>query len=468
MTCLLSNNQQPFLYLNMKYWLPFLLLFFTVPFESDGQRIYGFADKYFVSFNPYTEEADTLIDFGGLPYINLEFRTAIDRFNGRYFFGGTIPGHEGKFHIIDLNTLQITSYPVYPENIEYDFLHNRLPYEKYGSFYSLDLTTMKSTLLRNIENGNAVIFGQVRTYVPQRNEYVYLDYQGGSYYLVLDASTGETKCRVPSQYYNGNSYSAQGLVTNNCTGEIICHQEATFGFLDPCEPYMNKLSDIESYGSHLNTQLCVYDHNHQTYIVPFVTEGPDYTNFYTIIDPYQYLVLATNLHPFNGRMQQHQIYDKPEMIPLIYLNDTLFVPWGRNYTWYRDGNPVAYTVGDENYLIPSYSGLYTAKFEFNAYTAFSNAVQITLVGTMDETKDKFMNLYPNPAGDEIYIQVKEDVEKFVITDMTGRVVYSVSGENFNQLDPVDIRSVPQGAYSVTVFSRGDTYTKKFVKMQDKG
>src|SRR6185503_18755331 len=129
----------------MKNLWPLLLFFFLLHSKIEAQNIYGFADKYFVSFNPYTDEADTLIEFEGKPYINLDFRSAIDRYNGRYFFGGTIPGYEGKFHIIDLNTLIITSYPVYPENIEYDFMHNKLPYEKHGSFYSLDLTTMTST-----------------------------------------------------------------------------------------------------------------------------------------------------------------------------------------------------------------------------------------------------------------------------------------------------------------------------------
>ncbi len=448
------------------FWL-LLLLVVLVPLKNQAQNIYGFADKYFVSFNPYTEEADTLIEFEGLPYINLAFRSAIDRYNGRYFFGGTIPGYEGKFHIIDLNTLDITSYPVYPENIEYDFLHNKLPYEKNGSFYSLDLKTMTVTFLKDIENENAVIFGQIRTYIPQRNEYVYLDTQGGrSYYLAIDAATGEIKCRVLSETNEGGNNSAYGLVTNHCTGEMIGHQAATFGFVDPCEPHFTKLSEIESYWSHLNTQLCVYDHNNQTYIVPWATGGPEYTNYYTVVDPYQNLVLYTREHPFNGRMQQHQIYDKPMMVPLIYLNDTLFVPWGRNYTWYKDGHPIAYTVGDENYWIPTYSGLYTAKVEFNAYTAFSKAVQITIVGTTEGAKDKAMYLYPNPATDEINIQLQSvDVKNVVLTDMTGRVVYSQHvDKGVNDFIPIDIRKLPQGSYEVTVVAKKEKYTRRFVKM----
>ncbi len=451
----------------MKNLLPLLLLFFLLQSKSEAQWIYGFADNYFVSFNPYTEEADTLIEFAGLPYINLEFRSAIDRYNGRYFFGGAIPGHEGKFHIIDLNTLEITSYPVYPENIEYDFLHNKLPYEKNGSFYSLDLKTKTSTFLRNIENENSVIFGQIRTYVPQRNEYVYLDSQGGAaYYLIIDAATGAIKCRQLSKTYDGNENAAFGLVTNNCTGEIIGHQVATFGFVDPCAPFMNKLSEMENYWSDLNTQLCVYDHNNQTYIVPYVANDLDYTNNYIVIDPYHNQVLYSRKHPFDGRMQQHQIYDKPMMVPLIYLNDTLFVPWGRNYTWYKDGHPIAYTIEDENYWVPMYSGLYTAKVEFNAYTAFSKAVQITITGTTEGAKEKALYLYPNPATDEINLEVESgDVEKVEIMDIEGRVVYGKKvDKKDNELVTVDIRMLPQGSYVVTVFGKRERYAGRFVKM----
>lgn len=451
----------------MKNPMLLLLLVILVPLENKAQNIYGFAEKYFVSFNPYTEEADTLIEFQGPPHINLDFRTAIDRYNGRYFFGGTIPGYEGNFHIIDLNTLGIESFPLNPENIEYDFLHNKLPYEKGGSFYSLDLKTMTTAFLSNIENENGVIFGQIRTYVPQRNEYVYLDYQGGKpYYLAIDATTGEIKCRELSETSEGGNNSAYGLVTNNCTGEIIGHQGATFGFVDPCEPNFTKLSHMENYYSDLNSQLCVYDHNNQLYIVPFVTDDPDYPNFYSVVDPYNNFVVYTRNHPFNGRMEHHQIYDKPMMPPLIYLNDTLFVPWGRNYTWYRDGHPIAYTFGDENYWVPTYSGLYTAKVEFNAYTAISKAVQITITGTTEGAKEKALYLYPNPAVDEINIQLQsEGAERIEITDMTGRVVDHMFAEKgVNDLLTLDIRMLPQGTYVVTVFAKGDKYVGRFVKM----
>lgn len=451
----------------MKRLFPlFLLLLF--PWKPEAQNIYGFAGRYFVSFNPYTDAADTLIEFEGNPYINLEFRSAIDRYNGRYFFGGSIPGLEGKFHIIDLNTLEITSYPVYPENIEYDFMHNKLVYEKHGSFYSLDLYTMTATNLGGIEDGDGYIFGQIRTYIPQRNEYVYIDYPTGKPGLhsrVIDAASGDIKCEEIIGYVDGKFFSPSGMIANDLTGEIMCHYNETFAFFDPCEPYIHKLSDIAGYGSALNTQLCVYDHFLKYYIVPFADDHDPFQNKYAIISPYDNEVIAIKEHPFNRSMNQQRMYDKP-LAPLIDLHDTLFVPVGKHYTWFRDGIRIGETLGRENYWVPTLSGLYIAEVEFRAYTTMSTAVEITITGIKKEPDNHALYLYPNPAVDDVYIQLESaDIERVVILDMTGHVVYSrdVDG-SVNGPISINIQGLPAGVYTINVLVGGKIKVGKFVKV----
>ncbi|HMU02790.1 MAG TPA: hypothetical protein PJ990_04165, partial [Saprospiraceae bacterium] len=93
-----------------KLIISLLIIHFIVIKKAISQRIYGFSDNLFCAINLLDNSKDTLIEFSGNPWINTGFRSAIDRYNGRYFFGGSLPGHNGNFHIIDLVNLSIESH----------------------------------------------------------------------------------------------------------------------------------------------------------------------------------------------------------------------------------------------------------------------------------------------------------------------------------------------------------------------
>lgn len=439
------------------YLLPFLF-----PLSANTQNIYGFVGNYFVSFNPYSEESDTLIEFEGPPYINLGFRTAIDRYNGRYFFGGEIPGLPGKFHIIDLDSLTIANYPAYPQKIEYDFLHNKLVYEYAGSFYSLDLVTMTIKHLSDIENASGgQLFGQVRTYIPQNNQYVYMDFPhlspNGAYYISIDASTGEKVCEVFAE--SGGDQSAHGLVTNNYTGEIIGHAEKTVGFVDPCVPLFQGGAKITEYESGINTQLCVYDHVNKKYIVPFGKDDPDLVNLYAIVDPYENKVLEIKNHPFDaGAMNQHQIYDKP-CPTLINLHDTLFVPIGKKYTWFLNGQFLDVTTGLQNYWVPNVPGTYTTEVEFKTYSCTSNPIEVTTVGINDLSSQELI-IYPNPVSDKAWISNINAPFNYILLDMNGKMIKEgVSNDNV-----IPVEELGSGSYIIQVLLNDGRMTGRIVKI----
>jgi len=450
---------------------PILLFCFIISSVNTGsaQNIYGFAANYFVSFNPYTDETDTLITFEGNPYINLGFRTTIDRYNGRYFFGGAIPGLKGKFHIIDLNTLEISSFPVYPENIEYDWIRNKIVYENNGKFYSLDLGSMELTNLGVVENGNSVKYGQIRAFVAQKNQYIYADFpkfeDNDLHYLVVDASTGHLDCQAKAEYVNGSQYAAKGLVANHHTGQIIAHHEATFGFLDPCESTMSKLSSIQNYNAHLNTQLCVFNHQNYHYIVPFAKQGSETKNFYAIIDPYDDEVIAIKPHPFDKRMNQHQIYDQPQ--PGLYMiRDTLFVPRGQHYTWLLDGQPLGETYGTENYWVPTAPGTYTTEVTFSAYTSTSKEYILTATSLEHIIQHEIVHIFPNPTMDEITIDLLEDeITQIKISDMTGTTVLKEYVDNSKGYQvKMNTSDLHPGTYLVTISSVKGIQTQRIVKL----
>ncbi len=437
----------------------FYLLLLLFSFRSEAQKIYGFADQYFVSFNPYTEQADTLLEFEGPPEIDLGFRSSIDPYNGRYFFGGIIPGLKGQFHIIDLDSLTIFNYPVYPQNIEYDFLHDKLVYEYSGSFYSLDLGTMVVKKLSDIENGNGQVFGDVRTYLPQLNQYVYLDYPHLSpqdlYYTSIDVSTGAIACRKRA---TASLPGVAGLVTNYYTDDIFGHANEQVYEISVCDPQFRKITDIPGYLEQENTELSVYDHIHQKYIVPFKAQGSINPYRYALIDPYQDVPVEIVINPFGYKMDQQRIYDKP-CPTLISLHDTLFVPIGKKYTWFLNGNLLDVTTGLQNYWVPDMPGSYSAEVEFKTYACTSNPVEVTTVGTHEVSSQELM-IYPNPVLDEAWINNVEPPFQYTLLDMTGKVIREgVSENNF-----IPVEGLMSGSYIIQVLLKERWMTGRMVKM----
>jgi len=432
--------------------------------ESRAQNIYGFSDNMFCSVNIYENTKDTLITFSGEPWINLGFRSAIDRYNGRYFFGGSIPEHSGNFHIIDLVDLSIESHFISPENIEYDFIKNRLVYEKNGVLFSLDLMTMQLSNLGVIENGNSFIYGQTRTYVPQTNEYFYTDYiydpLGSPYFLLIDADSGEISCQVIMEEVNNVFYSPGGLVTNNYTGEIIGHRNGRFGIVNPCNGTMTKLSDIPDYWAHLNNQMAVYNHNDNTYIVPYVSTDTNDKYKIAIIDVYNNEVLETMSQPWNGKINLHQIYDKP-VAPLIYLNDTLFVPQGNNYNWYMDDEWIAETT--VNYWVPTSNGTYRAEVEFREYTTPSTETEVMLTSADEIESQANINIYPIPTPGNLFIEMDPaSSARIQIVDITGKVVQDNTFENKANIQ-LNITDFPKGTYSIIINTDNFSDTRLITK-----
>lgn len=432
--------------------------------DSNSQKIYGFADNYFGSFDLLEKTADTLITFTGNPWINLGFRSAIDRFNGRYFFGGSIPGHSGSFHIITLGENSIESYYSYPQNIEYDFIRNRLIYEDVGELYSLDLNTMQVSFLGEIENGNSTVYGQKRTYIAQTNQYFYIDYIYGSfgdpYFLLIDGYTAEIDCQVMVEEYSYYHYSPSGFVSNNYSGEIIGHRNGRYGIVSPCEGTTTKLTTVPDYYSHLNNQMAVFNHQDSTYVIPYYSTNSNDQYKYAIVDVYGDQILETFSQPWLGEMDLQQIYDKP-IAPLIYFQDTLFVPNGYNYKWYRNDSLIGVT--NENYWIPQLSGFYRAEVEFREYTTLSTELYISIASSSCIEFDHRISFYPNPVKDYCYIKSEStNIVNIQLCDLSGKLIFenSFKGSTTYRLD---ITNTPKGVYCLYIRTDNKFITQKLIK-----
>ncbi|MFZ6052536.1 T9SS type A sorting domain-containing protein [Halocola ammonii] len=124
-----------------------------------------------------------------------------------------------------------------------------------------------------------------------------------------------------------------------------------------------------------------------------------------------------------------------------------------SYHWSSNG-----TV-DEEQLAPFLDPIDTGELQVNgSYRPCDNATSVS----EDEIQFSEVNIYPNPADEQITISVTEEIEKVEIFDALGKKVntWGVSGTQ----QEIPVSQYEQGVYYITFFAvDGSQLTKKFVK-----
>ncbi|NOQ71951.1 MAG: T9SS type A sorting domain-containing protein [Crocinitomix sp.] len=448
----------------MKALVLLVALFFAVN-VAQAQKIYGFSGVAFGSLDLADHSVDTLFVMPSELTWDGFTRVAIDRYNGRYFYGGTLPGHSGRFHIIDLVDFTVSSFSDYPETMTYDCIGDRIIYEKSGTIKAIDLETMNSTILTEIPNAGASIFGDKRTYIPQTNQFFYMesihDPESETYYLSIDVGTGEITCSEIVEYVDGVMYSPGFIVTNHQTGDVIGRRNGRFGFIDPCAGTISKLASISGYHSNLNYQLSVFNHKTNYYIVPFRSVHPGHPNQIAVIDVYANEVIEIFDQPWEGTMNLQQIYDKPTP-PLISINDTLFVPKGLSYSWYRNDNFIETT--SENYWVPKQSGKYRAEVEFREYTSMTNELTFNFMPPVAEiNRSEITRVFPNPVSKIMTIEFPDTtVTSIRVIDSKGKVHFQLDKVAAFEID-IDMSVFPRGNYFIEIIKEDQTEVHSIIK-----
>lgn len=437
------------------------------------RKIYGFADSFFVSTDLNTLQRDTLIAFTGTPWINLDFRASIDQFNGYYYFLGTLPGYSGTFHVIDLVDLTIESTygfsPAFKHNtgyLEYDFLRNRVLYDLSHTVRSVDLETNKHRQILGKTDKNFNISGQASTYMAGSNEFLMLvsetgeDFKGS--YLSLNGYSGQTICDTDVERENDIQLAASSFVHNLYSQKVYAHRNERFGTASYCNGTVNWDGSVSEYHAVLNSQMAVLNHVNETYIFPYMSTNKKEPYKIAIVDIVTDSVLRILNQPWDGKMQLHQIYDKPQA-PLYLQNDTLFVPKGLSYKWYLDD--VFIGSSTDNYWVPSKTGHYTAEVEFREYTSTSKKVGIWNT-SIPKKEHSALSVYPNPASDQVKINSKIIAEGEVqVIDDLGRVCLTHFVSKGSQNTSLNLSSLVPGMYSVVLVTEQATFhSGRFIKL----
>ncbi|UUC44709.1 T9SS type A sorting domain-containing protein [Flavobacterium cerinum] len=117
---------------------------------------------------------------------------------------------------------------------------------------------------------------------------------------------------------------------------------------------------------------------------------------------------------------------------------------GATYQWINcNGNqPVNGAVNDS--FTPTASGSYAVMITQNGCTKTSECVSVTTLGSEEFEQNKW-NLYPNPAVDQLFIEIKE-ADEIIILDMTGKIIRHESLKSGS--NTINIGSLASGMYIV--------------------
>lgn len=137
------------------------------------------------------------------------------------------------------------------------------------------------------------------------------------------------------------------------------------------------------------------------------------------------------------------------------------------YQWLLNGSPVAGATS-QNY-IPSQNGLYEVVVTFNGSPCPDTSNQINWVMTgLQETTPEFFQLFPVPADQQLnFVSSTSGVFEIVITDMSGRSVFSTAQFlNSGQNATLNTSALTDGIYQLQIFSEtnGSRFQKLFSVM----
>ena len=143
----------------------------------------------------------------------------------------------------------------------------------------------------------------------------------------------------------------------------------------------------------------------------------------------------------------------------------LVISGGTTFQWYVGGNPVGGQTTATS-LKPDLNGIYTVKAITNdgCFSNFSNGIENKIVVLATELDENIkVSIYPNPAADELRIDLPADVT------FKEANFYTANGSNVMNLDKLsdnnslNIRQLERGLYSIKIQTSKGSVVKKIIR-----
>ncbi|MCX7736086.1 MAG: PKD domain-containing protein [Candidatus Kapabacteria bacterium] len=164
--------------------------------------------------------------------------------------------------------------------------------------------------------------------------------------------------------------------------------------------------------------------------------------------------------------KQVTVNPKPQKPAILREGDNLISSISATeYDWYLDDLLIA--TNTQNLFKPTKSGTYKLKIRngFGCYSDFSDPVNVSIVSVDDFTIHDKTLIKPNPASDNISIElINPNFEEIVIKlfDNIGREVSGISPVVLNNIIQIDLNQIPQGIYTILIREGTKNYIGKIV------
>ena len=140
-----------------------------------------------------------------------------------------------------------------------------------------------------------------------------------------------------------------------------------------------------------------------------------------------------------------------------FSGNIVFQRFNPNTFLLQDMLPISQAFGSAKSIIACGSGCY-------AFNTTDNKVIIikdpSLLAVADVDKHNKLNVFPNPATDNVTIESDLDINSIEISDVNGRLIYN-TGLNGNS---INLSGLQNGLYLIRITAAdGSTFTKKIVK-----
>jgi len=428
-----------------------LFLFIFTDTRGQGTQIYGL--KYmsapwqhsFVSYDYSTQNFDTIFDFQG-ELTPTNFWSAIDPYNGRYFFGGgidTLPGYRiFTVNIFD-QTIQVSpQFISFIGEIEYDIYQNKLLINDHNVMRSYDLATLTIDTLGVLPEATAAISGTVRAYNNNSQQFMYINYTGTYSYILYDILSSSVISNVMFQTENPNH-----VVFDSYTDKYYGMKNDTIVEFNPLNGNTVDIAIIPGYWGMLNKEQAVFDSFNGLYIVPYYSNTSQ--SMIAVVDVNSGTLVSNNIFPANDF---NKLYSRPR--PVIKLiNTELVTVFGTSYQWYF--NSVLITGATSQKFSPSQSGFYSSEVTFlDGRPSLSEEYYYNL--NPADSNSLVLQIYPNPAKETFQIYYPNILDTnpayFSITDITGRTMETIDVRE--KVFPIEINCsiLSSGMYIATLYN----------------
>lgn len=155
----------------------------------------------------------------------------------------------------------------------------------------------------------------------------------------------------------------------------------------------------------------------------------------------------------------------PDINVIQSANDLTASSGMDSYQWLDCSNAYQVISGEtnQNYSAQN-NGSYAVLVSLNGCTDTSQCYTVAGIGLLSENNEEDLKVYPNPFSDVIHIQPSTHIEKVIITDALGRVLYLHTNKAAaKQIVDVPLETLKAGTYFVHVVSKNTTTIVKVVK-----